>query len=111
IVDIASDGSWSTLATGKEWRYVELGPDGRLYATVWAGAGQGVYQIDRTTGQATIVKAGGPAANGDGVYFDLAFGLDGKLYTLGDDTGAGANTGLFRLDGSTFTRVASVPHT
>jgi hypothetical protein len=107
VAHIQSDGSFSTLhQDALEWRYVELSPDGTLYCIIWAGAGQGLYTIDRTSGQPTLVHAGGPAANGDGTNFDMAFGLDGKLYMIGDDT---VSSGLFRLDGSTFTRVATLP--
>jgi hypothetical protein len=37
----------------------------------------------------------------------MSIGLDGKLYTCG---GSGGTFGIFRLDGTQFTKVASWPH-
>ncbi len=110
IVSIGADGSSSTLHQDSyAWRYVELGPDGALYAVLGVGAGEGIYRVDRATGDLTPLALGGPGPGGDGLYFDLAFGADGKLYVIADDM-LGAGPGLFRFENATFTRVASLPH-
>ena len=109
ILRVESNGSYSTLHQDAfEWRYIELGPDGTLYSLLWAGAGQGVYRIDRTSGVPTPIVTGGPGPGGAGWYGGMAHGIDGKLYVNGYD---GSGYGLYRLDGSTFTRAATLPYT
>jgi hypothetical protein len=111
ILNIQSNGSYSTLhQDSHEWTFVALTPDGTLYATIMAGEGQGLYQIDRTTGQPSLIVAGGPGPAGDGIYFGMTSGSDGKLYVLGNLDGTTTGNRLFRLDGSQLVAVASPPH-
>jgi hypothetical protein len=91
------------------WTFVALGSDGTLYANIWAGPGQGLYTIDRITGTPTLVVNGGPAAGGNGVYYNMLGGQDGKLYCVGSIDGTASGVRLFRLDGSQFTIVATLP--
>ena len=109
IVSISSSGAHSPLHSDAfEWTYVTLGIDGTLYASVWAGSGQGLYAIDRVTGTPTVLVNGGPELGGSGIYSNMVVGVDGKLYT-----GGGGGTGgwaVFRLDGTQFTAVGTAPH-
>jgi len=110
ILKMEPNGSYSTLhQDALAWRWIALSPDGTLYAVV-SGANVGLYQIDRSTGQPSVVVAGGPGPGGIGFYEDMDFGLDGKLYTLGNLDGTISGWRLFRLDGSQFTPVATPPH-
>lgn len=109
IVAFSADGLYSILhADSLSWDYVKLAPDGTLYATIWAGSGRGLYTIDRVTGTPTVVVKGGPGPGGSGAYRDMAFGLDGRLHVLGDGDNGG-ETALFRLDGTQFTQLATLP--
>lgn len=102
IIRVNADGSFSTLVSGThglEWTWLALDPTGQLYANVWAGPGQGLYSIDRTTGAFTQLVSGPPG--GSGIYRDMVWGPDGQLYTADGD-------GILRLDGSSFTPVAVV---
>ena len=98
ILAISADGSSTTLhSDGLDWTYVTLASDGTLYANIWAGAGEGIYQIDRLTGQPSQLVSGG------GFYRDMAIGSDGKLYVL-------AASALLRLEGTHLVSVAPLPH-
>lgn len=111
IESIGSDGSHVVLhQDAYEWTNVELGPNDTLYATVWAGSGQGLYRVDRNTGEPTPIVIGGPGPGGSGIYRDLAFGLDGRLYVVGSADGSVAGYSLFRLDGPTLTPAVALPH-
>ena len=108
VVSILSNGSYTTLhADTLGWTFVTLGADGTLYANVWVGAGQGLYAIDRATGAPSLVVSGGPGPGGTGFYEGMMVGQDGKLYSNGHSAGS---DGIFRLDGSQFTRIATWPH-
>jgi hypothetical protein len=109
ILNLQPDGSYSTLHQDNlSWTNVALSPDDSLYASIWAGPGQGLYLVNRATGEPTLLVSGGPGTGGTGHYRSMRFGNDGKLYALGSD-GAG-NGHLYRLDGDKFTAVASLPH-
>jgi len=106
-----SDGQFSTLHQDSlGWISVALSPNGVLYATEQSINGPNLYTIDRATGQASIVVAGGPGPGGGGLYFSLAFGPDGKLYACGSLDVTLAGNRLFRLDGNRFTAIAVPPH-
>jgi len=108
ILALGADGAYSALhADSYEWTYVKLAPDGTLYASIWAGAGQGLYRVDRESGTPTLLVAGGPGPGGSGWYWDMAFGLDQSLYVLGYD---GSGYGLLRFENGHFTRIATLPH-
>lgn len=108
IVSIDPSGGFSTLHTdSQEWTYVTLGSDGTLYSNIWAGPGQGLYNIDRSSGTPTPIVSGGPGLGGTGFYAGMLIGQDGKLYAGGGSSGT---FGLFRLEGNQFTKVASWPH-
>jgi hypothetical protein len=110
ILAIRSDGSSSTLRKDSfGWGYVALTPDASLYASAYGG-GEGLYIIDRSTGQPSVIVAGGPGPNGNGIYKGMASGPDGMLYVLGSLDGSLAGSRLFRLDESTLTPVATPPH-
>lgn len=111
ISSIQSNGSYSPLyEDSHEWTYVALIPDGTLYSSVWVGTGQGLYQVNRSTGQPTVVVAGGPGPGGSGIYAAMTKGSDGKLYVLGSLDGSAAGNRLFRLDGTLLVPVAAPPH-
>ena len=105
ILRIAPDGSYSTLVSGLQWTWVAIGPQGNLFANVWAGTGQGLYSIDPNTGATTQLVAGGPGPNGAGFYEGMTVGSDGSLYANGND---GTESGLFRLDSSNHFDLVSV---
>ena len=93
------------------WIQTTLDADGALYAaSAWPG--NGLYRVDRSTGDLTPLVAGGPGAGGDGTYGPMVFGSDGKLYMLGRSVNSADPGGtLFRLDGSQFTAVVSLSAT
>jgi len=108
VTAFGADGSYVPLHQDAfEWTYVATTGPSTLYANLAAGPGQGLYTIDVNDGHASTIVAGGPGPGGAGWYFGMAGGSDGKLYVLGYD---GASNGLFRLDASAFTLVASWPH-
>jgi hypothetical protein len=108
ITSVSANGAFSTLhADSHEWSYVTLATDGTLLANTFAGASQGLYSIDRTTGSPTLLVAGGPGPGGSGFYASMLIGMDGKLYTNGSN---GLVHGLFRLDSGQFTQIATWPH-
>lgn len=110
IQKINANGSYINLTPGSSnlgWTWVALSSSGNLYANVWAGTGEGLYSINTTTGAYSAIVSGGPGLNGAGWYGDMAVGLDGKLYANGSD---GSGWGLFRLDGSAFSKVATLPN-
>jgi hypothetical protein len=91
----------------KEWTSLALLPDGTLYAHAFITPG--LYRIDRTTGQPTLVFAGGPAADGSGLFFGMTGAPDGKLYVIGQVDNSASGTRLYRLDGANLTQVAILP--
>jgi hypothetical protein len=109
ILHISPDGTFSPLVPSSSnlaWTWAAAGPTGTLFANVWSGSGQGLYSIDTTTGAYSILVAGGPGIGGAGHYFDMVFAASGALYVSGYD---GIADGIFRLDGSSLTRVAVLP--
>jgi len=104
IEKFSPDGLSSILqADTLTWTDLAILPDGSLYGVVWIGTGQGIYRIDRTTGQPTVIFAGGPGPGGSGQFGGLAAGPDGQLYVNASLDGSLAGRRLFRLDGSTLT--------
>lgn len=93
------------------WAMVNLGADGTLYAAIAHifQPGHGLYQVDRATGQPSLLVSGGPGPGGTGAYGPTAVGADGKLHAMSYVDPATYGT-LFRLDGSQFTAVASIPN-
>jgi hypothetical protein len=111
ILRIEASGAYSTFYEDvHEWTYTALISDGTLYATIWAGAGKGLYQINRSSGQPMLLAAGGPSVAGHGPYYGMTQGSDGKLYVLGSLDATQAGNRLFRLDGSELIAVATPPH-
>jgi len=53
---------------------------------------------------------GGPGPGGAGIYTGLLIGMDGVLYASGSTDGTPSSWGVFRLDGSQFTRIGYWPH-
>lgn len=111
ISSIQANGSFSTLhADSHTWRYLALTTDEKLYASVTSIVGQGLYELDRSTGVPSPVISGGPGPGGIGVYRGMAGGSDGALFTLGTLDGTLSGHRLFRLDGTQFTEVATLPN-
>lgn len=108
ILKFSPGGASSVLHTDSlAWNYAAVLPDGSLYSDVWLGTGVGLYSVDRMTGQPTVVFAGGPGPGGAGTYDYMAVGSDGRLYVNGTDA---SGRQLFRLDGTTLTRLITPPH-
>ena len=112
IYRVQSNGTYSTFHQDTfDWSRITLGADSVLYAMVWGIDGYGLYTIDELSGDPTVVIAGGPAAGtGNGVYYSMESGADGKLYVLGSLDGTRSGQRMFRLDGSQLTIVANPPH-
>jgi hypothetical protein len=86
-----------------------LAGTGSLYVVGSDATSLGLYTVDPTTGSPTLLVNGGPGPGGIGFYEHMMTALDGKLYAVGNTDGAPSSWGLFRLDGSQFTKVASLP--
>jgi hypothetical protein len=111
ILAIAPDGGSSVLhADTLGWANIALDPAGILYAATSYEPGYGFFRIDRSTGEPTVLQAGGPGPGGDGYYGPMAIGEEGKVHVLGRELAAADPGGsLFRLDASTFTKVSTLP--
>jgi hypothetical protein len=72
---------------------------------VWAGVGAGLYEMDRTTGAATLLVAGGPGPGGTGWYWDMVTLADGTLLVSG---WGGSGNAIFRYSGSGLTPIATL---
>jgi len=111
IEQFTSSGQSSVLRPDTlAWGNFAVLPDGSLWANVWLGTGQGIYRIDRTTGEPTVVVAGGPGPGGSGIYYGMTPGTDGRLYVNANLDGTLAGSRIFRLDGSTLTPMAAPPN-
>ena len=108
IEKFSPDGLASVLqADTLAWGSLAVLPDGSLYASVPYDPGAGIYRIDRATGQAMVIVAGGPGPGGSGLFGGMAVGSDGNLYVNASLDGTLAGRRLFRLDGSTLTPLAT----
>jgi len=105
IWDILSDGTYSPLVSGASplWVYCALTTSGLLYGSV-AGAGEGIYLIDRGSGAFSKVLLGGPGPGGTGTYSGMATTGDNTLYVSGL---LGPASGIFRVTGGASTQVIS----
>lgn len=110
LLRIESSGSSSTFVQDSiRWGSVALAPSGALYASgTWdalTGTG-GVFQIDPSTGNRTLVVA----FDNSHSYGDLEFGLDGRLYAKESVWQGSYENRLARLDGTQFTTLGVFPH-
>lgn len=111
ITSFDPGGTSSILQDSLQWSDVNLGSDGVLYGVTRSpfDPGYGVYQIDRSTGQASLLTAGRPLG-GTGRYGPMATGTDGKLHSLALGVEDGTYGTLLRLDGTQFTPLVSIPN-